>query len=82
MTTAPTSRVSPLVPASASRHNGPRPSRLVQIYGTVAQRLPEPVGSNAWCRQNCKIRAEFEYKSPAIAPGPVKSKADASLKSP
>jgi hypothetical protein len=70
-----------LIATSASRHNGPRSSRLVQIYGAAAQRLPEPVRSNAWRRQTYKIRSETERKSPAQTSCPVEFKAAASLKS-
>ena len=82
MTSAPTSRVSPLVPASASRHTGARPIRLAQIHKTVVEKVSKPLGSNAYRPQTCKTRDEPEHTSPADASCPAISKADARLKSP
>ena len=43
-----------LIPISASRQIGVRPSRLSQIKNTVAQKLPEPSGNNAYRRKPAK----------------------------
>jgi hypothetical protein len=82
MKSARTSRVSPLVPASASRHTGARPSRLAQIHKSAAQKVSKPLGSNAYRPKTCKSRDKSEHTGPANASCPVKFKAADALKSP
>ena len=71
-----------LIPISASRQIGARPSRLSQIENTVAQKLPEPSGNNAYRRKTCKADDQAECTSRANASCPARYKAPAPLKSP
>ncbi len=71
-----------LIATSASRHTGARPSKLAQIYGTVAQKLPEPLARNAYRRKTCKTSDDSVTPSPANASCPAKSKAADTIKSP
>jgi hypothetical protein len=64
MTYARTSQDTPLVPALASRHTGARPSKPAQIYGTQAQKLPEPLTSNVCRRRTCKTGDDSESTNP------------------
>jgi hypothetical protein len=82
MTSARASPISPLIPASASRHADARLSRLVQLYGTITQKLPEPLTNNAYRRRTYKTHAKSDHTNPAKASLQPKSRAADNIKSP